>query len=339
MLKTIQIVALIQGLFLLTVLFIKKDMYKRLNFWLLFVTILSLLLHIVGDDDFNLFQTDANWYVFHSPLVVTLFFLLIKYHNTDETNFKRKDFLYFLPYMVFVLLQAMENLPNVNETFPFLIAEGIIGVIMMYFLGSIIQDILKKKKDQWMLIFIVPYSIAYVIDSFSYFFTGEHDAIPFLESYGVIGISALLLYVILFKLVVTPKEILPKGELKEYKTSSLKKANIEAYKIDFLRLMEEEKLFKDPSLTVNQVAKRMNIPRQHLSEVLNVHMKTGFQDFINKKRLEEFVKYLKDDTFNNYTILGIATEVGFKSKSSFNTAFKKHYGMTPTEFKKNMINQ
>lgn len=74
MLKTIQIIALIQGVFLLIVLFVKKDNYKRLNFWLLFVTIISLLFQVLGDDDFNLIQIDANWFVFQFPLIITLFF-------------------------------------------------------------------------------------------------------------------------------------------------------------------------------------------------------------------------------------------------------------------------
>ncbi|MDD7888125.1 AraC family transcriptional regulator, partial [Flavivirga sp. 57AJ16] len=88
--------------------------------------------------------------------------------------------------------------------------------------------------------------------------------------------------------------------------------------------------------TVNLVAQRMGIPRQYLSEVLNVYLKSNFQDCMNKYRAEEFVACLKDDRFRNYSIMGIANEVGFKSKSSFNTTFKKIYGVTPSEFKKTL---
>lgn len=336
MLKTIQIVALIQGLFLLIILFVKKDNYKRLNFWLLFATIVSLLFHVIGDDDFNLIQSDANWFVFHSPLIITLFFLLIKYHNSNHDKFQKKDCLYFIPYVAFVILQLLEDELGDNGSIAYIVFEGIIGLIMVYYLIFILYDIVKNKKEHWMLLFIVPYLIVYLLDSVPYYFTGEHDYIPFLESYGIIGLSALLLYIILFKLVVSPKTVLPKGEIKEYKTSSLNKAKVEGYKATFLSLMDNEKLFKDNNITVNDVAQKMTIPRQHLSEVLNVHMKISFQDYINKRRVEEFTMCLKDNAYSNYTIMGIANEVGFKSKSSFNTTFKKVYGMTPSQYKKSI---
>lgn len=337
MLKTIQIIALIQGIFLLIILFTKKDNYKRLNFWLLFITIISLLFHIVGDDDFNLIQTEANWYIFHSPLIITLFFLLIKYHSYRHDKFQIKDLLYFIPYFVFVTLQFMENKPLIKVSSVFVVSEGIITLIMISYLSFIIHDIIKNNKERWMLFFIVPYLVVYLFDVVPYYFTGEHDYIPFLESYGIIGLSALLLYIILFKLVVSPKTVLPKGNTKEYKTSSLNKSKIEGYKTAFRKLMDQEKLYKDSNITVNDVAKRIAIPRQHLSEILNVHMKTSFQDYINKRRAEEFVVYLKDNAYANYTIMGIANEVGFKSKSSFNTTFKKVYNVTPSQYKKSLV--
>ena len=336
MLKTIQIIALVQGIFLLTILFLKRENYKRLNFWLLFVCIISILLHIVGDDDFNLIQTDANWYIFHSPLIITLFFLLIKYHNTNQSRFKVKDLLYFIPYVVFVVLQFMEDTPRIKGNSLFVFFEGIITMTMITYLVFTIYDIVKNKKEQWMLFFIVPYLIVYVLDAVPYYITGEHDTIPFLESYGIIGLSALLLYFILFKLVVSPKSVLPKADTKAYKTSSLNTSNVEGYKETFIKLMNEEKLFKNSNLTVNEVAKTMGIPRQHLSEVLNVHLKTSFQDYINKCRVEKFVTCLEDNKYANYTIMGIANEVGFKSKSSFNTAFKKLKGVTPSQYKKSL---
>jgi AraC-like DNA-binding protein len=63
-------------------------------------------------------------------------------------------------------------------------------------------------------------------------------------------------------------------------------------------------------------------------------MDTNFQDFINKYRVEEFIERLKNDQNNHFTLLGIATDVGFNSKSSFNAIFKKYKGLTPTQFKK-----
>ena len=77
----------------------------------------------------------------------------------------------------------------------------------------------------------------------------------------------------------------------------------------------------------------MNIPRQYISEVLNLHLNKSFQDFVNEYRVEAFVKNLQNDQHAHFTLFGMATEVGFSSKSSFNATFKKVKGITPTQFR------
>jgi AraC-like DNA-binding protein len=336
MLNIIQIIALTQGLFLLSVLFVKQESYKRVNFLLLLSSIIALLLNVIGDDDFNLFFPNANWYFFQSPLIITLFFLLIKYHNSNQDKFQLRDFLYFIPYLFFITLQILEDINGFGENIWLIIGEILAGVTLLIYLGYTIYDIIKNKKERWMLFFIVPYALLNLIDEASFIVTKNHNNFSFLESYGVIGLSAVLLYMILFKLVVSPKSVLPKADTKTYKTSSLSKSKAEVYKKEFLRLMDNEKLYTNSNITVNQVAHKMGIPRQYLSEVLNVYLKSNFQDCMNKYRAEEFVECLKDDKFKNYSIMGIANEVGFKSKSSFNTTFKKIYGVTPSEYKKTL---
>jgi AraC-like DNA-binding protein len=334
MLEIIQIIALVQGLFLLSVLFVKQESYKRVNFLLLLGSIIALLLNIVGDDDFNLFVSNANWYFFQSPLSITLFFLLIKYHNSKQDKFQPGDFLYFIPYLFFIILQIVEDVSGLVKNIWLIVGEILSGVTLLVYLGYTIYDIIKNKKERWMLFFIVPYALLHLIDEISFIVIKSYDNFFLLESYGIIGLSAILLYMILFKLVVSPKSVLPKADIRAYKISSLTKFKADVYKREFLRLMDKEKLFTNGDITVDQVAQKMGIPRQYLSEVLNVYLKSNFQDYINKYRAEEFVECLKDDKFRNYSIMGIANEVGFKSKSSFNTTFKKIYGVTPSEFKK-----
>ena len=336
MLAIIQITALIQGIFLLSVLLVKQESYKRVNFLLLLGSIVALLLNIVGDDDFNLFFSNVNWYFFQTPLIITLFFLLIKYHNSQQDKFQLRDFLYFIPYLFFITLQILEDVNDIGGNIWLITGEILAGVTLLIYLGYTLYDIIKNKKERWMLFFIVPYTLLHLIHQISFMITNDHDNFSFFESYGLIGLSAILLYMILFKLVVSPKSLLPKADIKAYKTSSLSKSKAEAYKKEFLSIMDKEKLFTNSNITVNQVAQKMGIPRQYLSEVLNVYLKSNFQDCMNKYRAEEFVECLKDEKFKNYSIIGIANEVGFKSKSSFNTTFKKIYGVTPSEFKKTL---
>ena len=101
--------------------------------------------------------------------------------------------------------------------------------------------------------------------------------------------------------------------------------------------MEKEKLYIKAKLSVHDVANKLQVPRQHISEVLNVHMNVSFQDFINEYRVNAFINCLQKEQYAHYTLFGIANEVGFNSKSSFNTTFKKIKGLTPSEFKKTLL--
>jgi AraC-like DNA-binding protein len=98
--------------------------------------------------------------------------------------------------------------------------------------------------------------------------------------------------------------------------------------------MNLEKTFMDPLITLEMLAKNMSIPPRHLSQVLNESLKTNFYDFINKYRIEESKQLLVNPDNQNKTVLEILYDVGFNSKSVFNTAFKANTGTTPTEFRR-----
>ncbi|MEM8506736.1 MAG: AraC family transcriptional regulator [Bacteroidota bacterium] len=337
MLKTIQIIAVLQGIFLLFVLFKRKQEYKQVNLWLLSGCIVSVMLYAIGDDNYNLFVENANWFLFQDTLIITFFFLFVRYYKSDKEEFNKNDLLFFLPYLIVVIFQTFATKNSIEASVVFKIARGSIEFIFLSMLLYTVYSIIKSKKENWLLAFIIPLTIIFFIDELTYILTNSNEAPLFLDSYGSILTMVFLLYFVLYKLIATPKDVLPKSDDSKYKTSGLAPETIEAHKNRLLQLMTEEKLFRNNNLTVNDVAKRMNIPRQHLSEILNVYLKTGFQDFLNKYRVEEFVECLRSNKYKNYTIMGIANEVGFSSKSSFNTTFKKLKGMTPSQYKKQLV--
>ncbi|WP_299366613.1 AraC family transcriptional regulator [Winogradskyella sp.] len=337
MLRTIQIIALLQGVFLLIVLFQRKREYKKVNFWLLLGCILSVILYAIGDDDYNLFVNNVDWFLFHDTLIITFFFLFVRYYKSGKSEFNNKDLWFFVPYVVTVIYQTIDIYYTIEKGLIFKIAHVITELSFLAMLGYAIHNIITKKKEKWLLVFIIPLTIIFTIDELAFLITNSTESPYFLDSYGTIIAAVFLFYYVLYKLIIAPKEVLPKSNDSKYKTSSLNGNNIDNYKAHLFRLMEEEKLFKNNKITVNDVAEKMNIPRQHLSEILNVHLKIGFQDLLNQYRVEEFIECLKNETYKNYTLLGIANEVGFSSKSSFNTTFKKLTGVTPSAYKKQLI--
>ncbi len=125
-----------------------------------------------------------------------------------------------------------------------------------------------------------------------------------------------------------------KPEEPKYKTSALLPETVEQVLPRLLQLMEKEKIYLKPDLNLKTLAQHLNVHYNYLSQIINEQLHQGFNDFINNYRIEAAKKKLLDPAEDNKTILDIAYDTGFYSKSVFNTAFKKFTGMTPSEFKR-----
>jgi len=98
--------------------------------------------------------------------------------------------------------------------------------------------------------------------------------------------------------------------------------------------MEEEQPYLDESLTLSDLASKIDLTDKRLSELLNKHLDTNFYDFVNGYRVEAFKQMVVDGSYAHLTLLALAYESGFKSKTSFNRVFKQRTGMSPSEYKK-----
>lgn len=124
----------------------------------------------------------------------------------------------------------------------------------------------------------------------------------------------------------------------KYSGSSLRDAErVAAIKTQLLEFMESEKPYLNVALTIFDIAKELDINNKYISQVINQDLGVNFISFINGYRVEEAQKLLLDPTKGNYTIEGLAEMAGFKSKSTFNTAFKKITGKTPSQYRKEQL--
>jgi len=104
--------------------------------------------------------------------------------------------------------------------------------------------------------------------------------------------------------------------------------------LEFLKnYMTTEKPYLNPSLSIRSFSEEIKMNSRDISVLINQNLKQHFFDFINEYRVKEAMKILKNPSKKEFTVLEILYEVGFNSKSSFNTAFKKHTGLTPTQFR------
>lgn len=98
-------------------------------------------------------------------------------------------------------------------------------------------------------------------------------------------------------------------------------------------LMVEEKLYTDPDISLDKLARRLDIGKHALSQVINELGGATFFEYINRLRVEDAKRLLESTTRQDFHVIEIAYQVGFNNKVSFNTAFKKETGMTPTAWR------
>lgn len=128
-----------------------------------------------------------------------------------------------------------------------------------------------------------------------------------------------------------PEEHVPKYE-KSGLTNDLKLQ----LKIKLEQLINNEKLFCEPNITLQTVAKKLNVHPNYLSQYINEDLGSTFYDLINRFRVEEFKRLAVKPENAGYNLLSIAYDCGFSSKSSFNRNFKKFTGQTPSQYLKSL---
>ncbi len=102
-------------------------------------------------------------------------------------------------------------------------------------------------------------------------------------------------------------------------------------------MMQEEKLYTNPDLKLSELAIRLDIPGQHLSQAINEQTNKKFFHYINSLRVEAFIHLVHDPNNQHLTLLALAYDSGFKSKSTFNKYFKLHTGRTPSSLLKERV--
>ena len=118
----------------------------------------------------------------------------------------------------------------------------------------------------------------------------------------------------------------------KYQNSRFSNVQIETEAQRLEDIMVNETLYREPKLTKQDLEIRMGLNSADISRIINEGFKKNFFDFVNSYRITEFIKLVESEKFQNYTLLAIAKEAGFNSKTTFNAAFKKQTGKTPKSY-------
>lgn len=170
----------------------------------------------------------------------------------------------------------------------------------------------------------------------------ENIAVPdyVISSFRVI--SGIYLYWIGYYALLKPEVFIQLNNQKIKNSPSspnipLEEEEVNTYKTKLTKLLEEDKVFLNGSLTINQLAKKLKTNSKIASQVINIGFQKTFYDLINHYRVEEVKRNLLDARYKNYTLEAIALNSGFKSSTTFNRLFKSYTGQTPNQYRKTHI--
>lgn len=127
-----------------------------------------------------------------------------------------------------------------------------------------------------------------------------------------------------------------KSEAKKDEVSSISKsspsAELRQKGIWLKKIIKENRYYEDPELSLSSLAEKLDLTTHDLSRIINTVFKKSFTDFINEYRVRDVVSKMQDPAYNRLTLLGIAFDSGFNSKTTFSRVFRRLTGKTPGEY-------
>lgn len=303
-------------------------------------------------------------------LIFPSFFLYVISICSISFKLKFKNLVHAIPFILYNVILGFYFLASIYIEKNYLIIEAfqkiewifnsiLLKLQALFYIITIISILRKHKKihlenysnsdtsiykllSQIILIFLI--SLPITVAKEILLFTNFHDTLKWLNI-SLIAIALFMLCWFVFKALYNPKlfrgvdlKIQTKHKITQDINSEAEQIIKQTSLIEQLKnYMIEQEPYLNPDLTLQELSSQLNISSRELSVLINKHIGLHFFDFVNEYRIGKAMEILKDFSNNKFTIQQVLYDVGFNSKSSFNTAFKKHTKLTPTEYKKKYL--
>ena len=337
-LSIINLIVAVQAFFLSFHFILKSKGFKTLNrllalicfcfFFLLSNTYMSL-----GTSEFQsvLFQDIANnvmWFIGPSLYLYVIY-------NQKQPNTKFVLF-HLLPF----LLPAVVNVFLNWEAFDSIIPYIALPQMSIYLIATLIFCFKHYKQERHFYSWVLPSIVAFtflVVINFGLRLLSNID-IQILPSSILQSFTTLLAFPIFY---IAYKEMNAANaygiQPKKYKTTPLSIEKSKDYLVKIQSALENDKHYQNTSLKLSTFSAKIDIPSKYISQLINQNLNLSFTEYLTKLRIEDAKGRLKNPKKQHLTISGIAEESGFASSSRFNHLFKKHTGLTPTQYQKQAL--
>lgn len=289
----------------------------------------------------------------------TVYFFILSLTNTDF-RFKKKDLLHLLPFLLFALYRL-----SIYAQGQLYVQTWMAEVDLPYIAGPV--SILTLISNYVYLFFSIRYYYRYkawvetefsnpeeinftwyrnylfLIASgitMSWVFTALNDFgfdLDYTQNWWEYFFIGIILYILSISAYTRSPVVYLRFQAKEkanhiQEAQGIESEQLTVWKGKIQQLMQAEKIYLNPQLSLSQMASQLEIPAQHLSQVIKEGFGKNFNEFINEFRVGEVKNLIMDPKKSHLSLLGIAYESGFNSKATFNRTFKKFTGMTPSAF-------
>lgn len=351
----------VQGLFLTILLFQAGKKNNNANRYLAFLLLLISLTLIIAYLHFSKLVLATPHLLGISPYFTLLYGPLLLFYISAflniNTSLVERKWLHFIPFVVLVAasyqylamptatkISYLTNIfedryqPSINPFAMVRIAHLFIYCLLSFYLfrkvigsrqnnGRNVSSLQLRWAGSILLASVIIWSI--YLSTYFYDFNLMNEILP--------ALITLSIFVVGFIGLKTP-ELFQEGLIrrsgKKYEYSRLSEVEKEQYREELQLLMDDPVVFTNNALSLQDLAAKLKISGQELSQIINEKFGQSFPDLINDIRISEAQRRLRDPANEHLTILAIAYDVGFNSKSAFYSAFKKVTGETPSTFLK-----
>lgn len=366
----------ITGLFYITIILFSKSIHISKWYLIAFIAILNIALLPILFMNGQLFPPiwlNASFELLWGPILYFYISSLLKEKNNHKWLIIHS--IPFLTYYILSLTLDIPVLPGPPEEFAMHhrdIIQNSTVIFTIIQLGSLLTYsfftlfVLNKHKKniqnhysykdaymtiRWSYVIIIFFVSSYILVLFTEQIIGNYIHIStgglhtilisaFLYILGYLGIKQQPVYLNMDDSQKTAPEmgdVLDTSSKEKYSKNKLDDELKEEYKTKLLAYIENEKPYLQPKLSINELSAALQIPKHFLSQIINNSLGQTFYSLINYYRVNEVKKRIIEDSDDKYTLLAIAFDSGFNSKSGFNQNFKLETGMTPLEFKKSQM--
>lgn len=287
---------------------------------------------------YNLSPNTAKYIVGSTLLWAPSLYLYAKALTSKSISIK--SLIHTIPFLVFMIYHTVELVTKI-PTFPIDSIVSIQVIVYIIFGLLILVRYHRKVKENfssdeakvrnWLAIVMLGYALACITPSVAYYFGFYKQQTAVVKE--VIGFLPFLIFynILFFNAIENPVVIYEIPSEEKYSGSQLTHDQAQQYLQQLDNGMMTHKYFLEPELSLGELSEKIKIPSRYLSQIINQHKQKTFFDYINSLRTEYACTLLTSNT--KKTILEILYESGFNSKTSFNTAFKKNVGLTPSQYK------